>query len=279
MLAIIVSYNGSAHLRESVEALAPQVGRILIVDNGSRSETLDVLDVLETAPDVSVIRLGMNRGIGHALNVGASRAREWGHTWLLTMDQDSVVQPGMLTAFAAALAAHPEAACLAPRLMDTPRRGDADVHEIEVAITSGNLVRVDIVEAIGGYDEMLFIDGVDFDFSLRLRTAGHRIHEVVDALMVHRLGDARRRAGVLDRYYARHAPLRRYYMSRNFFYLVERHARRFPLFFLKLAASHALLMVLVAFRDPRPWASYRAVLRGIRDYIAGKSGPHVESVA
>src|SRR5437660_8825208 len=91
VLAVVVSYNGLQKTRQTVEALRGQAGHIHIVDNGSDEESLGVLEPLEREPDITVERLGENRGIGYALNRGVQRAQEMGCKWLLTMDQDSVV--------------------------------------------------------------------------------------------------------------------------------------------------------------------------------------------
>ena len=276
VLAVVVSFNGLARTRETVEALRPQVGAIFVVDNGSEAPSLDILASLEEIPGVSIVRQGVNRGIGNALNVGVARARERGAAWLLTMDQDSLVEPGFIRAYQEAIADGPSHVSLSPRIEGvhvTPGQG---VRVVGSAITSGNLVKVSLFDEVGLYDEPFFIDCVDFDFCLRVRRAGHSIHRVLGAVMRHQLGERREVPGLLRRYYAEHSPLRRYYMARNFMYIAERYGLRFPLFILKLAAAHLLLLVLIGFYDPRPWRSYKASLRGLLHYCARRSGPLVE---
>jgi len=276
VLAIVVSYNGLQKTRQAVASLRGQVGQVHVVDNGSGAESLAVLHSLEREEDVTVERLGENRGVGHALNLGVKRARQMGLSWLLTMDQDSVVDVGMIQAYQAAIDRDPRLVSLSPQIAGSGAKTDAVIHRIGSAITSGNLVKLSLFDEVGLYDESFFIDSVDFDFCLRLRRAGHSIHRVSAAVMHHQLGEMREIPGVLRRYYADHSPLRRYYMSRNFMYMTERYLLRFPLFVLKLAAAHVLELVLVGFYDPRPLRSYRAVLRGVRDYIARRSGPYME---
>src|SRR5438034_8641182 len=64
VLAVVVSYNGLHKTRRTVDALRGQVGHVHIVDNGSAAESLNVLDVLEQEPGITVERLGENRGVG-----------------------------------------------------------------------------------------------------------------------------------------------------------------------------------------------------------------------
>lgn len=279
ILAVVVSFNGASTLRPTVEALRPQVGEVCIVDNGSDGATAALLGQLEQLPGVSVIRLGQNLGIAHALNVGAGRARETGRPWLLTMDQDSIADAGMVAAFQAAVARDPGMVSLAPVLGPAGRTADGAAEVVGYAITSGNLVKVSVVEEVRGYEESFFIDSVDFDFSLRLRRAGHRIHRVPSATMQHRLGEGREVPRFLRRFYSEHSPLRRYYISRNILYMAQRHGRRFPLFILKLTLLHLWELVLVGCFDPRPLASYRAALRGAADFLRRRSGPAPAGVA
>ena len=45
-------------------------------------------------------------------------------------------------------------------------------------------------EAVGGFDESLFIDGVDFEFGLRLNRHGYRVLILRQATLEHRPGEA-----------------------------------------------------------------------------------------
>lgn len=276
VLAVVVSYNGSQNIEQTVDALRRQVGHVHIVDNGSDAECLGVLESLEQKPRVTVERLAENRGVGDALNRGVQRARQMGCAWLLTMDQDSVVDDSLMEAYRVAVEQNPGWVCLAPRITTSIHRKDAVGGSISCAITSGNLVRVSLFDQIGLYDESFFVDCIDFDFCLRLRRAGYAVYRVPDALMQHQLGEAVDLPAAVGQYYSLHSPLRRYYMSRNFMYLAERYLFQFPGFIAKLGLSHTLLLLLIGFLDPSPLASYRAIARGMWDYAMRKRGPYME---
>ena len=276
VLAIVVSYNGLYKTRHGVNALREQVGHVHIVDNGSEAESLAILDALEQDPHVTIQRLSENRGVGHALNLGVNRARELGYSWLLTMDQDSVVDRSMIEAYEAAIGRHPDWVCLAPTLVTNGKEKEPGNTLIGSAITSGNLVRVSVFDTIGLYDEGFFIDSIDFDFSLRLRKAGYSVYRVPGAVMQHRVGEAADVPRFLQRFYAQHPAVRRYYMCRNFLYMAERYFVRFPKFIAKLALVQVIHMVLVGIFDPTPLKSYRAMARGVGDYFARRIGPYVE---
>ena len=273
VLAVIVSFNGVHLVPRCAAALRDQVGAIVVADNGSTGETVDILATLERETGVMVERLGGNLGIARAINVGARKARELGYKWLLTMDEDSVADPTMIDAYMRAVAEDPTRVFLAPLRGDVAATHRKDPHPISYAITSGNLVRVDLFDAIGPYENTFFTDCVDFDFSLRARRAGFTIWRVPDAAMAHTVGDVSHSGEVLARFYTQHSPFRRYYQYRGILYLTERHALRFPGFLLKLWLLQALQTALVVFRDPRPGESYRAMVRGVRDYLARRDAP------
>jgi rhamnosyltransferase len=279
VLAVVVSYNGLQKTWQTVDALRRQVGHVHIVDNGSDAESLFVIESMEREPGITVERLGKNRGVGYALNRGVHRALQLGFTWLLTMDQDSVVDGSMIEAYRVAIEEDPERVCLAPRITTGSRKRDEAGGVISYAITSGNLVRVSVLDRIGLYDEGFFVDCIDFDFCLRLRHAGYAVHRVPAALMQHQLGDTVDLPHAVRKYYARHSPVRRYYMYRNFMYMAERYLFKFPGFIVKLGLAQMLLLLLISFQDSKPLASYRAILRGMWDYAQRREGPYVERAA
>jgi hypothetical protein len=92
--------------------------------------------------------------------------------------------------------------------------------------------------------------------------------------MQHALGEPVRIGNFLGKFYARHAPVRRYYMFRNYLYLVERYLLRFPSFIVKLGAARLILFALIGFFDTSPLESYRAAARGVYDYLRRKRGPY-----
>lgn len=273
ILAVVISFNGGEQLLATVQEVKHQVGRVLVVDNGSGVEAEARLAELVEESRVEVVKLGANRGIGAALNIGLRWALETGHKWLLTMDQDSLMSPDFTERYAEAVGADSQLVCLTPALVIHGEPCCTSDGEVPFAITSGNLVRVDVLEAIGGFDEIMFIDGVDFDFCLRLRANGHVIRRVGAARLIHALGAPHQVPQPFARFYTRHSPLRRYYMFRNFCLLAKRYGLRFPRFVLGSLAAHLILLPLIAIYDEQRCASLKAAAWGIADGLCGRFGP------
>ncbi len=274
IMAVVVSYNGRESTRRTILALSGQVGHIHVVDNGSEADSLEILDSLAREHGVSINRLGENRGIGHALNLGVAYAKKIGCTWLLTMDQDSTVDNGLIKAYQSAIQFDHRVASLSPRIAKKWSDSDPKYVNVHSAITSGNLVHIGVFEKIGLYDEGFFIDCIDFDFSLRLRRAGYKLLRVQNTEMQHQLGEPRHLPAYVTKFYAQHSAARRYYQTRNYFYLAERHFFRFPAFIIKLGILRILLFVLIVILDQDPRDSCCAIARGLRDYVARRNGPY-----
>jgi rhamnosyltransferase len=219
-----------------------QVSRTVVVDNGSQSQ-VELMRRLESLPGVVLIRLDRNRGIAAALNLAVRRLAAEGHdhTWVLTLDQDTLLHPGAVDSLLGSLDlldASTRDECGVVGLRHKPvevPRGPwrwAERHvrvrdlghrlrERRLLITSGNLVRREVAETIP-YEEPLFIDQVDYAFCAAVRSRGWRILECTDVLMDHQIGKSVEAAGV-RRY---ETGQRLYYIVRNSTFLVLR--RRLP---------------------------------------------------
>ena len=221
-----------------------QVSRTVVVDNGSQYQ-VPLMHRLELLPGVALIRLGENRGIAAALNIGVRRLAAEGrdHTWVLTLDQDTVLHPGAINSLLGSLDlldATTRNECgvvgLRHKPVDVPRgpwrwaERDCRVRDVgnglrerRLLITSGNLVRRKVAEAIP-YEEPFFVDQVDYAFCAAVRSRGWRVFEFMDVLMDHQIGESFETRRRVRRY---ETGQRLYYITRNSTLLVLR--RQLPL--------------------------------------------------
>ena len=124
---ILVSWNDEEDLRGAVSSLAlarqrvPRDGprtSLFIVDNGGTLS--DRSGILAPWPDACLLVNESNRGFGPAANQAAEAARG---DVLLFLNPDARAEGGLFSEIAKALDAHPEAAALAPRLLDFDEPG------------------------------------------------------------------------------------------------------------------------------------------------------------
>lgn len=277
--AAVVTFFPEPESAEHLLALAPQVGRILVIDNGSPPESLEPLETVARNIAVSVVRLGSNLGIATALNTGLRLAASQGFRWLATFDQDSRATPSMLQEMTQALAAFPErdrVGLVAPLHQD--RRVGITVSDgrreqagpgwnvIRTTMTSGNLVNIATAQAVGGFDDSLFIDYVDHEFCLRLRRRGYRILEATRAVLDHALGNMEMRSlGVARMGVTHHSALRRYYITRNRMLVWRGYWRSEPAWVLRDVRRFLSESAGIVLFEKDAGAKVRMALRGIRD--------------
>ncbi|HEY8589223.1 MAG TPA: glycosyltransferase [Naasia sp.] len=136
VVAVVVSYNRAALLRDTLAALAAQsrpADAVLVVDNASTDGALEV--ARGAVPAVDVVALQSNTGGAGGFAVGMSEAmRRYDADWVWVMDDDTVPRPGALEGLLDALGRHPgrdRVAVLGSRVvwtdgrdhpMNTPRR-------------------------------------------------------------------------------------------------------------------------------------------------------------
>ncbi|GAB2888735.1 hypothetical protein GCM10027026_46300 [Myroides odoratimimus subsp. xuanwuensis] len=185
---------------------------------------------------------------------------------VVLLDQDSVSGSDMVENLMAKHAAG--IAIVAPTVVDRNLGRDQPTfvdQDLDYCITSGSLVDVDAWSAVGGYDEDLFIDYVDFDFCLRLRQWGFRIVRASRAEILHEIGHAAR----FGRFTAwNHSPFRNYHMAQDMLLYAKKH-RSAPeelrvngrgVFGTYLVLFRKCL-IIAAFETNR-WAKVRALVKG-----------------
>ena len=213
--AVVCNYNGEDYLEECLNSVLAQedVDEVLVVDDVSTDGSLALL--AERFPQVRVIQMPRNGGPCAARNAGMRAAR---NRFVLAVDNDAVLEPGLLAGLRRALEERPEHVVAQPRsvLFEEPDRIHYDggrfhyvgllslrnfytkvaeaegegVVEADALIGICNLMDRDAVLTAGGYDEAFFYLAEDYELSYRLRALGHRLVSVEDCLVRHRGGTA-----------------------------------------------------------------------------------------
>lgn len=229
--AVIVTYNCEAAIHDNIAALLKQVQHVLIIDNHSKQESRELLESWSNDERITLIFNEKNDGISICLNAALRFAQENQYQLLLTMDQDCVLYDDCVEKLLTALNQNKDAAAVGPNRK--PER--TDTREKSYLITSGCLVIVQRALEAGGYDNDLFVDMVDFDFSLALRKKGYRLLMVGNAYMHHKVGVYEENVILGKKFrYLSHSPDRFYHMYRGRVILLKKYFSKFPLFCIKM---------------------------------------------
>lgn len=270
ILAVIVAYNPETNLiRKNIASFVDDVDKVLVWRNSSMDEALiaEGFEKIEFCGDCS------NAGIPKALNYAWRYAGDNGFTHLLTMDQDSVWEnfKGYLSS---ALAPNAPQGIFGPRINGTMGYEEylpADYQNTEIVtypfiITSGMLVSVPLLDRIGGWDESMFVDGVDMEFVFHARELGIFTYRVAGCNLVHRLGNTFKKR-FLGRAYTVHnySPARLYGLYSSHIMVMRKYpsAKIMKPLFRKQNYRQRPIRILLG--EKNKCAKIAAIIRGIRD--------------
>lgn len=279
--AILVAYNPNlSELTVNINLLKKQVDKVVLCNNSSFELNLEDESIVE-------FNFEKNMGIAKAQSVGMKWAFENGADFILQMDQDSRVCPGMvrnlLSVYNGLKCQDMKVGLVGPMDYDrdTGRVDRARINRgvlsttdgvllVNETLSSGSLISKEAYKAVGGMNDELFIDAVDFEYCWRLRAAGFLVARCLGAKLAHRLGEGNKRLfGVIS--VGVPAPIRHYYGFRNTIYLIR--AKQAPIYWkissvIKLILKFSFYRFLFSDGEKR----FRYMKLGIVDGFKGKLG-------
>lgn len=258
--------------------------RVLVVDNGSDDGSDNAIH--EAFPQAVIIRNGRNLGFAGGANVGLEHAQRHGAQYVLFINNDTLVDPALLSELVRVAEEQPRAGLLTPKIyfhhdpglvwaagaryvsfpprvkMIGLNRRDAKRYSVtrpvDYATGCALLIRREVLETVGGFDPIYWpIYHEDYDYCARVVKAGWEIWYVASARMWHK--DARSQRG---------AGTKAFNLGKNIVPFYLRHGR-------PPALSLALFVGWVAFRElirGQPafvWSYLKGVRAGLARHRAG----------
>ncbi len=280
--AVIVTWNPlQSDILECIKKLLSQVDIVIYSDNGSNTETKKLIVELEAEhKKISCIWNGINLGIATALNNGVSYAKKMGANWILTLDHDSVPEDGMIFKMLDAYERLGQeeknaTAIVCPNFMLAKGIAypDSAPRLIETSITSGQLVKMDLFEKIGGYEDKLFIECVDHEFCFHARKEGYKILLVPNAIIKQRIGNPSVKK-IFGRTFTvpHYSPERYYYQLRNTIFIYKKYLKTELPWIIKNIRSTIYSLGKVVFYENAPFKKIKFAAWGIFDGMRGKFG-------
>lgn len=215
-------------LHSVYRAIAELDAEILVVDNASTDGSLKYLQPL--FPEVQFIAHQENLGFAKANNHAARLAKG---QYLLLLNPDTLMAEDGLHKMLNCMQAHPDAGALGVRMLDGagrflpeskrafpalmpaffkltglaklfPRSAvfnayalghlhETSNHPVDVLAGACMLVRRDVFQQLGGFDEQFFMYGEDIDLSYRIRQAGYQNWYCADTSIIHFKGESTRK--------------------------------------------------------------------------------------
>jgi rhamnosyltransferase len=282
--AIVITFNPNPDLETNISTISREVDILLVIDNASEKyDSVNILSRLEqNYSNIRVIRNKKNLGIGLALNIGAEILIDEGIKWAFTFDQDSYASKTFFNEMKAKQKIQKgEAALLYPKYIDqkslqffTNEKKEEEGGNF-IAMMSGNLIDLVAWSKLGGFDEDLFIDYVDFDYCLKILKNHLKIYKVNSAILMHNLGQQSAHK-LFDKKIntTNHPPIRRYYISRNKVIILKRYFLLKPLWIIK-DNTYILFIELckILFFEEYKFKKFKCIIYGYYDGLKSNLGP------
>jgi rhamnosyltransferase len=286
--AIMVTYNPEEDVIENAKSITQSCERLIIIDNGSSSNSKNYLKRLEQEAKITFIYYQKNMGLGYALNQGIKHILNTPDLnkidWIATFDQDSKVAEDYFSKILGSYEAHPkkdEVAILAPnwveekllKLENDNVGQHVGLEEKITVITSGSLVKRKIFSEIGLFEEDYFIDFLDHEFCLRTRSYGYKIYMSPLVSMVHNLGNTKKHKLLGSNVMAtNHNYIRRYYITRNRLYTYKKYFRSEKQWIKEDFIATAKEFIIILLFEQDRGKKLGSMFKGLFDAIIGKKG-------
>jgi rhamnosyltransferase len=231
--AVIILYNPSGEVVKNIQSYASAIDQLFIVDNSTKPVKL-IQDSFIGKPNVVYLHDGENKGIATRLNEVIQLAKDE-YDWLLTMDQDSRFSSQAFFNYIDCVGKFEQkekVSMFGTNHAEKITTGDfCNSVSVKHLITSGSMLNLKVESKIGGFDENLFIDEVDFEYCLRSVLKGFQVIQFTHIFLEHNLGETvYRRSFKTTKLSSRvlHSPERLYYITRNFLYIRSKYQKTFP---------------------------------------------------
>ena len=283
--AVVTTYYPDISFPNRIKAIANQVGRVVIVDNGSGVEAQDLLVQVAKDEVFELILNTDNLGVATALNQGVNRALCLGFKWVALFDQDSVPAHSFLGTLSRIYTSFPEKhqigiiganyihANSGLPALECTQKEKCEFLEVKSVITSGSLLNLAAFQSVGKFRDDFFIDQVDEEFCLRLRSHGWKVLMSCKPLLICAIGNPTSHRFLWKQVYSsNHSAIRRYYITRNRVVLWKKYLLKEPKWALQSMRSTLMETILILFCENKKLAKLRAIALGVLHGLIGRMG-------
>mgnify|MGYP002564365568 CR=1 FL=1 len=286
---VILNWNGVAHLRRflpSVVAAAPAGVEVVVADNGSTDDSVEVLR--SEFPSVTVLRMDRNYGFAGGYNRALQRIEA---DYYVLLNSDVETPRGWLAPLVEALDRNPDVGVVSPKLISSEDR-----RMFEYAGASGGYVdwlgypfcrgrilrtveedrgqyddardlfwvsgaafccRAELFHRLGGFDDDFFAHMEEIDLCWRMQLAGYRVRVVPESRVYHLGG------GTLQT----DSPSKVFYNHRNNLAMLYKCSSPGQRILVAVARPVLDLLAALSYLVQGRADNFRAVFRAWRDFL------------
>jgi rhamnosyltransferase len=277
MVGVVILYHpDEVVLIENIKSYINPLDTLLVYDNSEiLSKNLEIA-VCAISSKVIFTHFGQNEGIAKRLNQAIEYAVQKGEKHLLMMDQDSSFQEGDIEKYAEYISnnSFPNVAQFGVNCQPDFTPTSTIPEKVISLITSGSVLAIDCIQQIGIFDENLFIDFVDTEFSYRVTNKGYVNLQFTNIVLNHSIGtrvEARSLVTFKKSLRIIHSPIRVYYILRNGLHLLYKKEGLSNI--QKKDIKRTMMVVKNDFiYNPQLFKVYKYALLGVWDFLTKRMG-------
>ncbi|MDN5093706.1 glycosyltransferase family 2 protein [Aliarcobacter butzleri] len=278
--SILVAYNPIIEeLNQAVDSLKKQTDIVIVCNNSD-------YDVGFEYEQVKVFNFGENLGIAKAQSIGMKWAFENGADFILQMDQDSIPNDDLvvklLECYEELSQSGYKIGLVGSQNYDKDSLKDSipkidkgnllkNIKYIKInqLISSGTIISKECYDVVGGMDDDLFIDAVDYEYCWRAIKQGFIVIKNLDAKIAHKFGNGTKRIFGIEIIIP--SPIRHYYQYRNLLLLIT---RTYVSNYWKITnfGKQFLKLIFLPLIFDRKKERFMYICKGIKDGILRKKG-------
>jgi len=189
--AVMVFYKPDASAYENLKKISIQMDLVILIWNSLYEENYLNLD------NVIHIKNEENLGLGKALNQGVSLALSKGYSLFCTFDQDTIIfenfREKMIFTLKKLSQKH-KIGLISPAYSNqSSHKKNPNLNEkfklLSTAVQSGSLYTKECIQTCGKFREDFFIESIDTEYCLRLKSYGFTIGQCTTPIMYHGAGE------------------------------------------------------------------------------------------
>jgi rhamnosyltransferase len=222
---VILYHPDIEQLSDNIQTYLNGLKQLYVYDN-SESKTPGIEEaLLKLHPSIQYHYFNANEGIAKRLNQAIAQATLNQYDYLLTMDQDSSFKDGDFDKYKLSIQSSGDSnvAQFGVNCQPDFTLPKDEPEEALTLITSGSVLNLSLTKHIGPFNEDLFIDFVDAEFSYRVIQNGYTNLMFSNIVLNHALGtlvEGRGLGNFKKSMRIIHAPTRVFYIVRNGLYLL-----------------------------------------------------------
>jgi rhamnosyltransferase len=228
ILAVLPVYYPDVSIKTNILSYINDIDFLIIVNNSNSDLSSTLIDlpkekIYEYFPNVNI-------GLSKSYNFAIEYALENKYDYLLLMDQDSFFINNDFWKIFKQLQQNPNLSLVSAATSSDKSDYINDYNEFfynrKILMSSGTIIFLNIISKIGYFDEKLFIDEIDHDFSLRCHLNGYLNLTTYKTYISHSVGEAyicNFPLNIIKKQIILHKPFRYYHIFKNGRYMIAKY--------------------------------------------------------